>query len=108
MRDFCLYITNSARAAGVRDGQMMVYADAYIRTIYGLETMSSFEPGAVHVKLEAAQKAADDMNQYGRVGMQMYLEKNFNDSHRAADFNGDNANQTFVKVMAERFWLKLR
>jgi hypothetical protein len=108
LRDFCLYITNAARASGIRDGQMMVYADAYIRTIYGMEALSNFDETVARVKREASQKAADDMNQFGRVGMQMYLEKNFNNGRRAADFNGDNPNQTLVKVMAERFWLKLR
>ena len=108
LRDFCLYVTNAARAAGVHDGQMMVYADAYVRTIYGVETMSSFDDSATRVKREASQKAADDMNQFGRVGMQMYLEKNFSNGRRAADSNGDNPNQVQVKVMGERFWLKLR
>ncbi len=108
MRDFCLYVTNAARAAGVHDGQMMVYADSYIRTIYGMEVLSNFDETVTQVKRDAAQKAADDMNQFGRVGMQIYLEKQFNNSRRCADINGDNPNQVQVRVMAERFWLKLR
>jgi len=108
LRDFCLYITNAARAAGIRDGQMMVYADAYIRTIYGMEALSNFDETVARVKREASQKAADDMNQFGRLGMQMYLEKNFNNGRRAADFNGENPDRVQVKVMGERFWLKLR
>jgi hypothetical protein len=108
LRDFCLYVTNAARAAGVHDGQMMVYADAYVRTIYGMETLSNFDDTVARVKREASQKAADDMNQFGRLGMQMYLEKSFNGGRRAADFSGENADQVQVKVMGERFWLKLR
>jgi hypothetical protein len=108
LRDFCLYITQAARVAGVHDGQMMVYADAYVRTIYGMEALSSFDETVTGVKREASQKAADDMNQFGRVGMQLYLEKSFNSGRRVADFNGDNPDQVQVKAMGERMWLKLR
>lgn len=108
LRDFCLYVTQAARASGIHDGQMMVYADAYVRTVYGLDVFSNFDESVVRVKREAAQKAVEDMNTFGRVGMQEYLEKNFNQGRRVADANGDNPNQVLVKVMGERFWLKLR
>jgi hypothetical protein len=108
LRDFCLYICNAARASGVHDSQMFVFADAYIKTIYGLETMTNWDDSVSRVKREGFQKAAADMDQYGQVGMQLYLEKQFNGGRRAADPDGENPNRIQIRTMVERMWLATR
>ncbi len=108
MRDFCLYLTNAARASGVADGHMMVYSDAYVKTVYGLQPFPSGDDAIAQVKARAHQKAVDDINGRGLVPLQIYLEKQFNDARRIADGSGAGANQVRVTVIAERRWLALR
>jgi hypothetical protein len=108
LRDFCMYITNAARASGIHDGQMTVYAGTYVRTIYGLERMPSSGDVDGRVKMEAYSKAVDDINKHGLVGMQMFLEKQFKMGQRCADANGDNPDRFAVRVISERMWLQIR
>jgi hypothetical protein len=108
LRDFCMYITNAARAAGIADGQMMVFTDAYMMTVYGLQPFPGGDDAISQVKARGHQKAVEDMNSRGLVPLQIYLEQQFNGGRRIAGGDGSGANRIQVTVMAERMWLALR
>lgn len=105
--DFMLYVTRSAREAGVKDGQMMVYATDYVRAIYGLENLSAAGGMWTPCKAAAIKAAAEHIEQYGQVTMQIYLERNFMNGTPCADQNGENPDRIQIRVMAERMWLRM-
>ena len=105
LRDFSLYLCRCARESGIKDGQMMVFADAYVKTLYGLDAAYNPQDGVMRVKDEGRKKAVEDMNRYGRVHLQLYLEKHFNNSQRCADQDGNAFNRMQITAVGEGLWL---
>ncbi|HLK69350.1 MAG TPA: hypothetical protein VKU19_38230 [Bryobacteraceae bacterium] len=108
LTDFMIHTTRKARAAGVRDGDLNLYAQTYLRVVYDQQIYPHGSSHGIAVQNSAGEHALQDINERGRDALQTYLERNFNGGRKLADANGVVHGQWEINPMAERMWLEMR
>ncbi|HTS29875.1 MAG TPA: hypothetical protein VMH81_28585 [Bryobacteraceae bacterium] len=108
LTQFMIYTTRAARASGVRDGDLNLYATSYVRTVYGLDLIPQPTSHGIAVQTAAWKQAEQDVQERGRDALQDYLENHFNGGHPVGDVNGVVHGSWEVNPLAERMWLEMR
>jgi hypothetical protein len=98
MAEFSVALCRSAAAQGVREGDLNLYAQTYVRAVYGRETGFMGLPHSMLVKTAALDRADADLDRHGPAFLQKYLEDRWNSGRKPVG-------EREINTLAERVWL---